>query len=141
MRRAIVTVLSCLIFVSPSALADWRIVLAPDLKADGVLYLDTSYVVDKGGTTRRAWTLFDRKVGSSPNIVRSSKSLLEFDCGQNAVRVLEFVTFGEAMGQGRVLLRSSVPTDWEAVVSDSGVSSAFDLVCRDVAKEVLSEYR
>ncbi len=141
MRRVIVALLSCLNFVSHSALAEWRIVLAPDLKADGLLYLDTSYVADKGKTTRRAWVLFDKKFGSPSNIVRSSKSLLEFDCDGNAVRLLEFVTFGEAMGQGRALLRSTVPTDWETVVSGSGVRSAFDFVCHEVPREVLSEYR
>lgn len=141
MRRVLVALLSCLIFLSHSALAESRIIVAANSDTDGLLYLDTSHMADNGRTTRRAWVLFDKKAGSSPNIVRSSKSLLEFDCGKNAVRLLEFVTFGEAMGQGRALLRSSVPTDWEVVVSRSSVRSAFDFACREVPKEVLSEYR
>jgi hypothetical protein len=141
MRDLIAAALSSLVLVSPPSRAEFRVIPAPDLNAGGVLYLDSSYVALKGSTTRRAWVLFDKKAGRSTGAVRSSMSLIELDCGENAVRVLEFVTFREPMGQGHALLRSSVPSDWEKVVSNSGMASAFDLVCHDAARKVLSQYR
>lgn len=137
--RIRIVILSLLLTVPYLALAQWQPIQAGQSDAPGAYYVALAKDFAEGSPIRRVWLLFDRAQGATTSQVRSSASLLEFDCSTPAVRLLEFVTYGDAMGRGRELLRSRESTDWESVPDGSTVRAAHTLVCHSITRQTLSQ--
>ncbi len=82
------------------------------------------------------WVLFDSK---SPDEYgsRSVTQKYQADCKSDMVKTLEFQYFEGHMGSGRLIRRSSKPSDWEAPVPMSTLHKILDFMCdRYISRQI-----
>lgn len=94
------------------------------------VYLDPD-TVHRGGDVVTLWALFDYKAIQS--IVGgpwlSSKAHRQFDCAENRVRLLGYMTFTGNMGSGDPVFSNSQESKWEPVEPESMDRKLLEVAC------------
>ena len=116
------------------ACADW--VNVADKVETGLtvytVYVDPDSMRRDGGVVR-LWTLFDfrtiQSIVGGPWL--SSKAQREFDCAEERVRLLGFMTFTGNMGSGEPVYSDSQESKWEPISSDSIDGKLWEVACKE----------
>jgi hypothetical protein len=119
-------VMALLLSTCTLALAEW--VELGDTE-EMVYYVDPT-TIRKNGQFAKAWVLHHEKVQGTWNY-RSAKAHEEYDCKEEATRMLYLVTFSGSMGNGRVV--DNVPptsSRWIPAMPRSAASIKLAFVCR-----------
>lgn len=106
--------------------ADWQLV---DHTDDGnKFYVDTSSI-RVNGSMRRAWQLYNLGTTSEDG-TRSGRALLEHDCREGRIRLMQLAKFSLPDATGKVTFNSSFDNGkWEYVAPGSVGESSFKFVC------------
>lgn len=129
MRRAILMVM--LAVVSNSATAKWVEVAGNDRYTS---YADPA-TIRKVGNKVKMWDLNDFKTrqawkpGEGTGPYMSSKSLFEYDCKEEQMRMLSLSRHAENMSGGEVVASTDDPSNWSAVSPGSVGESLWKFAC------------
>lgn len=91
------------------------------------VYIDTD-TMGGGGRYRRVWELQTYR-NPSPQGMLSMKIHKEYDCKDEAARMLSYDVFKGKMGTGEKMGTVSTPGDWQSVSKNPGAKGGFRMVC------------
>ena len=93
-------------------------------------YLDTDSILRKGNVVT-LWALFDymtiQSIVGGPWL--SSKTRRQYDCLEETVQLLGYMTFTGNMGSGEAVYSNSEQSEWEPITPDSIDQKVWDIVC------------
>ena len=93
-------------------------------------YLETDSISRKGNVVT-LWTLFDymtiQSIVGGPWL--SSKTRWQYDCLEETVQLLGYMTFTGNMGSGEAVYSNSEQSRWEPVTPDSIDQKVWNIVC------------
>ncbi len=106
-----------LVVMSMPAQAEWTKVGSGDAPELGqrTFYIDFASI-EKSGMQRKVLELMDFSVAF--NGARSIKTLGEFDCKNNTVRILTFTAYSENMSRGKIIYDDPKPRKIERIADD-----------------------
>ena len=106
-----------LVVISMSAQAEWTKVGTGDAPELGqrTFYIDFANI-KKSGVRRNVLELID--FSAAFNGSRSIKTLSEFDCKNNTVRILTFTAYSESMSRGKIIYDDRKPRNTEKIADD-----------------------
>jgi len=113
-----------LMVISFGGHAGWLLVRT-DVNGNGVFVNPAT--VGKADVGVSAWFLTNK--GKSDQAEASYKSLMEFNCTKERVRVLQSVFMTGQMGEGRVVRVVSVPSSWNYIAPDSMADAVKQFIC------------
>ena len=120
--RIVLTTL--LMLATTTAWADWIKMSETDT---AVIYLDpATHRVD--GNLRGVWELHDLKV-RDPDGELSRRSLREFDCKGDRLRILSMSTHSGPMATGKLLWSGNDPSQWQYIAPGTSGASLLRAVC------------
>jgi len=123
---SLITVL--LLSVGPVC-AEWVEVVAND-EVGMTVYVDPDTIHTEGNLVK-VWTLFDYKtiqtIVGGPWL--SSKTQRQFDCVEERVRVLGFITFSGNMGSGEAVNSNSDEQQWRPIEAGSVDQALWKVAC------------
>jgi hypothetical protein len=107
-----------LLVLSGNAMADWVKVGG---SADGTVSYANPSTIRKNGNMAKIWSLLDYTKARTLSNMKylSMKSLGEYDCKGEQMRMLAFSWFSENMGEGDVVYTDSSAGNWLPVQPDS----------------------
>lgn len=128
MRKFILMLL--LAVMSSNAMAEWT--LMEDTKTDAKTYFDPA-TIEKVGNNSKIWMLLDYKAPFQEGTfkVSSAKYYVEFNCIEEAARLLGMIEYSGSMGHGKHHTGSSddFPTEWRPVAAYGKLNLFFNLAC------------
>lgn len=130
--RRIVLVLLILFCSVGLAQAEWKEVSTPTSDNGATMYLDpTTYRVDKKSGLVKIWFLFDLKTVQNIFGRRflSMRSLQQFDCKEERLRVLAQTYFDGNMANGKPVYSSSTEESWEHVAPGTNGEFLWKTAC------------
>ena len=93
-------------------------------------YLETDSIRRKGNVVT-LWALFDymtiQSIVGGPWL--SSKTRRQYDCVEETVQLLGYMTFTGNMGSGEAVYSNAEQSRWEPIAPDSIDQKVWDLVC------------
>lgn len=115
-----------LALVAPPAWAEWvKVTVAKDGRAD--YYIDPDSI-RKDGNLRKVWQIINLKKREKAAVM-SWRSLHEFDCKEERIRLLAASSHSEPMAGGKTLWSHDDPGKWDAKPPDSAVEIVLNFVC------------
>lgn len=121
---------------SSQALAEWTLIFAND-ETDAKYYVDLSSL-NKKKDTIRMMTLEDytapeiAKKGQKKISYNSVKTLSEFNCGLQTMRVLSYSVYKNQMAFGEPILSKGIPFEW-AKINHNTVNDAYlNIACNEI---------
>jgi hypothetical protein len=95
------------------------------------VYVDTESI-HRNGDIVTLWALFDymtiQSIVGGPWL--SSKTRREYDCVEEKVRLIGYMTFTGNMGSGEAVYTNSNQSAWEPMAADSIDRKLWDVACR-----------
>lgn len=91
------------------------------------VYIDTDTLAGSG-RYRRVWELQTYR-NPSPQGMLSMKIHKEYDCKDQAARMLSYEVFTGKMGKGEKMGTVNTPDAWQSVSKNPGANGGFRLVC------------
>ena len=111
------------------AQAEW-VDIGGNVEQGLTVYLDPD-TVHRGGDLVTLWALFDyttiQSIVGGPWL--SSKAQRQFDCVENRVRLLGYITFTGNMGSGDPVFSNSQESKWEPIAPDSMDRKLLEVAC------------
>lgn len=124
MKKLLVTLL---LVVSSTAHAQWVLIAHSDMFGGIDHYINTKSIKAVNGL-RQAWFIDDFRLTQEIGD-RSTRSLYEFDCKTQRLRLLVLTNFSGQMGSGDVLLTTKGNDNWDYVAPEAVSESRFEQVC------------
>lgn len=91
------------------------------------VYIDTD-TMSGGGRYRKVWELQTFRE-PSPQGMLSMKIHKEYDCKDEAARMLSYVVFKGKMGTGEKMGTVATPGEWQPVSKNPGAKGGWRMVC------------
>jgi hypothetical protein len=104
--------------------ADW----IPYASRDGSTFYADTNTVRSIGKFRRVWALRNLSVPTEDGI-QSRRTLIEFDCKQEAYRNLSLTRFKGPMASGEIAESINVPGEWKYVPPQTHLQLLLAVVC------------
>ena len=124
MRSGILCLLLALL--TTPVMAEW-VSMGMTEDGEGEVYLDPA-TIRKDGKLRKVWELVDNKQSKLSGEM-SSRTHVEYDCGESRYRNLTRTTHSAPMAAGRILMMGLEAGEWSPISPRSASESALKLVC------------
>jgi len=127
MPMFIKTLFLALLFVSGSALAEWRFLV--ENAKDDMYYIDLE-TIRKDGNMRTFWSKTESKSRGKDGTI-SYREKLEIDCKKEGVRILAIATFAEPNLRGTMIFQGDFPNaPFDAIAPGTIDNTFMRLVCK-----------
>lgn len=114
----------CLLFFTIPSFASWYAVQETD---DSIIHIDPD-TLKKDGVYRKMWHYEERKViGEFKD--KSVRSLKEYDCKNDKIRILSFSMFPESNLKGRTIMSVDTPSIWIDLAPNTPSFNIAKLIC------------
>ena len=123
------------VFYCSNAIAEWTLIYE-NLEKESKYYVDLDSIIKKNNSVRII-TLEDYRI---PIVLKkesfklsynSVKSLAEFNCSNNSVRVLSYSVYDSQMANSDPLMSKGTPFDWEKININTVNSAYLNIACNE----------
>lgn len=124
------------LFLSSHAFAEWTLIFSND-QTNAKYYVDLSSL-NKRKETIRMMTLEDyiapeiAKKGQKKISYNSVKTLSEFNCSSQMMRVLSYSVYKNQMAFGEPILSKGIPFEWSRVNHNTVNDAYLNIACNEI---------